>query len=126
MRILMLGDIHASATNVEALVHEASQGGTSFDAVVVDGDCANVPSADLAAHDAEHRAAPALSEVSMQMQQLQRLTKSARLFYVPGNHDPPQMFGGRGAGDDARDRHDAGGAITCGTNIHERCAELAE
>ena len=115
IRLLLVGDIHDELPNVEGLAQAATQ--LRINHVLVNGDIVNIPSAALAAPAAAATGERSLLTIARAMDALRLVVArtGGSVFYIPGNHDPPQLF-------DEGLELDLGGA----RNIHGKEVQLAQ
>ena len=87
LKVLLIGDIHSQLRNIEMLVDEL---------VLLAGDLVSIPGVDLAGWTqsgvASARSAAWLPTIAAELKLLQQLVPADKLYWVPGNHDPPQLF----------------------------------
>jgi Icc-related predicted phosphoesterase len=124
LRLLLVGDVHDRVDRLQQLVSElADDPKESIDVVLLDGDLANVPKPDSTRPEDSSPWLPGISEqLSMLDEFMLRVHKrSGSVYYIPGNHDPPQLFD-TAATEHATERHPD---LKRGRNLHAAAVRLA-
>lgn len=124
LRLLVVGDVHDRIDRLQQLVSElAEDAEEAIDAVLLDGDLANVPKPDSSSPDDSAPWLPGITEQLLTLDEfmLRVHKRSGSVYYVPGNHDPPQLFDAA-ATEHAAERHPD---LRRGRNIHAAAVRLA-
>jgi hypothetical protein len=131
LRLLLVGDVHDRVDRLQQLAAELQgrEGAGTIDAVLLDGDLANVPRPDA---QNPQESEPWLAIIADQIAVMDELMSErdddggkggkGKVYYVPGNHDPPQLFSA--AGTEAAAALGAPG-LRRGRNVHGAATELA-
>lgn len=98
LRVLLISDVHGSEYNVNVLVNELREE-APFDAVLVAGDVVSIPGLEFSRWASkgtqlvEKKSSAYLPKFERILGLLAKLAARDRVYFVPGNHDPPQLFG---------------------------------
>ena len=124
LRLLLVGDVHDRLDRLQQLVSELGDDAKeAIDVVLLDGDLANVPKPDMSRPD---DSLPWLPGIAKQLSTLDEFMlrvhkRASSVYYIPGNHDPPQLFDSTETERAAEREPD----LKRGHNIHAAAARLA-
>ena len=108
--LLVIGDLHDDTSNLEQLRLELQRRGVSPDIVLCPGDLTAMPAV-IGVRPSYSELARYTDAATLLLHQLRQI--SSKLYWVPGNHDPDNLFG---SGSETE---------TPGTNVHGQVIQLA-